>query len=39
MKFIKELKIDNKKTIIRCDFNIPMKDVKIVDDTRIIGAL
>ncbi len=39
MKTIKELNIDGKKVIIRCDFNVPIKDGKIVDDTRIKGAL
>ena len=39
MKTIKDLNIDGKKVIIRCDFNVPIKDGKIVDDTRIKGAL
>ncbi len=36
---IKELNIENKKVIIRCDFNVPMKDGKIVDDNRIVMSL
>ena len=39
MKTIKDLEINHKKVIIRCDFNVPMKEGKIVDDTRIVGAL
>ena len=39
MKTIKDLDIKNKRVIIRCDFNVPIKEGKIVDDTRIVEAI
>ena len=39
MKTIKDMELENKKVIIRCDFNVPIKEGKIIDDTRIKGAL
>ena len=39
MKTIKDINIENKKVLIRCDFNVPIKEGKIVDDTRILSSL
>lgn len=38
-KTIRDFDLNNKKVIIRCDFNVPIKDGVITDDNRIVGSL
>ena len=38
-KTIRDFDLNNKTVIIRCDFNVPIKDGIIVDDNRIIESL
>ena len=38
-KTIMDYDLNNKKVIIRCDFNVPISDSKITDDTKIKEAL
>ncbi len=38
-KTVEDIVVTGKKVLVRCDFNVPMKDGKITSDKRIIGAL
>lgn len=38
-KTIKDIDLNGKRVFIRVDFNVPIKDGKITDDTRICGAI
>lgn len=38
-KTLRDYELENKKVIIRCDYNVPMKDGKITDDNRIVQSL
>ena len=38
-KTVKDIDVKGKKALVRCDFNVPMKDGVITDENRIMGAL
>ena len=38
-KTIEDIEVSGKTVLVRCDFNVPIKDGKITSDKRIVGAL
>ena len=38
-KTIEDIEVSGKTVLVRCDFNVPMKDGVITSDKRIVGAL
>jgi len=38
-KTVDDIQVSGKRVLVRCDFNVPMKDGKITNDKRIVAAL
>lgn len=38
-KTIEDIDVKGKKVLVRCDFNVPIKDGNITDENRLVGAL
>lgn len=38
-KTVTDIQVRGKKVLVRCDFNVPLKDGRITDENRIVGSL
>lgn len=38
-KTIEDINVAGRRCLVRCDFNVPLKDGKITDENRLVGAL
>ncbi|MBF4694017.1 phosphoglycerate kinase [Fusibacter ferrireducens] len=38
-KTIEDISVKGKKVLVRCDFNVPIQEGKITDESRILGAM